>query len=95
MAKALTDIRSLSRVHTKTALKTLAGIMEQPDAPPSARVAAATALLDRGWGKPSQTVDMTVRRHIAKELSDDELAAIAAGGGDNAADAPVDTPLLN
>lgn len=56
MAKALTDIRSLARSHTETALKTLAGIMEQPDAPPAARVAAANSLLDRGWGKPVQAI---------------------------------------
>lgn len=95
MAKAPTDIRSLARSHTVTALRVLAGIMEQGDAPPAARVSAATALLDRGWGKPSQTVDMTVRRQIAKELSDDELADIATGSGDGAADAPVDTPLTH
>lgn len=56
MAKSLTDIRSLARSHTETALKTLAGIMEQSDAPPAARVAAANSLLDRGWGKPVQAI---------------------------------------
>mgnify|MGYP003512213047 FL=1 len=56
MAKTPTDIRSLARSHTETALKTLAGIMEQPDAPPAARVAAANSLLDRGWGKPVQAI---------------------------------------
>jgi hypothetical protein len=56
MAKAPTEIKSLARAHTETALKTLAGIMEQPDAPPAARVAAANSLLDRGWGKPVQAI---------------------------------------
>lgn len=56
MAKTPTDIRSLARAHTATALKTLAGIMEQRDAPPAARVSAAQALLDRGWGKPVQAI---------------------------------------
>lgn len=36
------------------ALRTLVGIARQAKAPPAARVSAATALLDRGWGKPSQ-----------------------------------------
>lgn len=31
--------------------------MAQPDAPAPARVSAATALLDRGWGKPTQPID--------------------------------------
>lgn len=95
MAKTPTDIRSLARAHTATALKTLAGIMEQSDAPPAARVSAATALLDRGWGRPAQTVDMTVRRQIARELSDDELADIATGSGEGAAEASVDPSQLN
>lgn len=56
MAKTPTDIRSLARAHTETAIKTLAGIMEQPEAPAAARVAAANSLLDRGWGKPSQPI---------------------------------------
>lgn len=69
--------------------------MEQGDAPAAARVSAAQALLDRGWGKPQQTVDMTVRRQIAKELSDDELAGIATGGGEGAAEASPDPSQLN
>lgn len=54
MAKAPTEIRSLARSHTETAVRTLAGIMRQSKAPAAARVAAAQALLDRGWGKASQ-----------------------------------------
>jgi hypothetical protein len=57
MAKAKADIRSLARSHTESAINVLAGIMNQPDANPAARVAAATALLDRGWGKPVATVE--------------------------------------
>jgi len=56
MAKAATDIRSLARSHTESALKVLAGIMNEPEAPHAARVAAANSLLDRGWGKPTQPV---------------------------------------
>lgn len=95
MAKAPTDIRSLARNHTARAIETLQGIMDQPKAPPAARVAAACALLDRGWGKPNQTVDMNVRKMIAKELSDDELANIATGSGAGDTDSPVDPAKLN
>jgi len=56
MAKTPTEIRSLARAHTETALATLAGIMRQEDAPPAARVAAANSILDRGWGKPTQPI---------------------------------------
>ena len=54
MAKAQADIRSLARAHTATAIKTLVGIMNQSEAPAASRVAAASAILDRGWGKPKQ-----------------------------------------
>ena len=56
MAKTPTIIKSLARSHTESALAVLAGIMNQSEAPPAARVSAATALLDRGWGKPAQAI---------------------------------------
>ena len=56
-AKAVTDIKSLARQHTDKAIASLAGIMNQPKAPAAARVAAAQALLDRGWGKALQPTD--------------------------------------
>ena len=56
MAKAPTEIRSLARSHTESALTVLAAIMNKTDAPEAARVSAANALLDRGWGKPAQAI---------------------------------------
>lgn len=57
MAKALADIRSLARGHTEAAINTLVGIMNQPEAQPAARVAAANSILDRGWGKAAQPIE--------------------------------------
>lgn len=56
MAKAPTQIRSLARSHTETALNVLVGIMNKEDAPEASRVAAANGVLDRGWGKPPQAI---------------------------------------
>jgi hypothetical protein len=56
MAKAVTEIRSLARSHTRTALNVLVAVMRNTKATPPARVAAANAILDRGWGKPTQTL---------------------------------------
>lgn len=78
MAKAPTDIRSLARAHTSMALRTLKAIAANPKANTSARVAAAVALLDRGWGKPKQdmsidgklvidAIDYNVVRHEAED----------------------------
>jgi hypothetical protein len=44
----------LARSHTAAAINTLARIMRHPKVSPAARVMAAVALLDRGWGKPTQ-----------------------------------------
>jgi hypothetical protein len=57
MPKTLTEIRSLARSHTRTALNVLVGVMRNTKAPPPARIAAANAILDRGWGKASQPVE--------------------------------------
>jgi hypothetical protein len=56
MPKTLTDIRSLARSHTRSAILALAGVMRSKDATHAARVSAANALLDRGWGKPPQAL---------------------------------------
>ena len=56
MAKTPTQIRSLARGHTESAVTVLAAIMNKTDAPEAARISAATALLDRGWGKPTQPI---------------------------------------
>ena len=57
MAAALHgEIRDLARRHTPAALATLVEICEN-GRNESARVAAASALLDRGWGKASVSVD--------------------------------------
>ena len=56
--KIVADVKAAAREHTRDALDTLMTVMSDAKAPPAARVAAAIAVLDRGWGKPSQRVDM-------------------------------------
>jgi len=55
--------------------------MKERRAPAAARVSAAIALLDRGWGKPEQSLEVTNKRDI-REYSDAELLAIATGSSD-------------
>ena len=57
MAKTITEIRSIARSHARTAINTLVGVMKAKDATPAARVSAATAILDRGWGKAAQALE--------------------------------------
>ena len=54
--RTLTDI---CRAHTADAVKALVDICVSDDAPKAAVVAASTAILDRGWGKPTQAVELT------------------------------------
>ena len=56
MARSLTEIRSLARSHTRSALNVLVRVMQNKDATAAARVSAANAVLDRGWGKAPQAV---------------------------------------
>src|ERR1700736_1880313 len=56
-SKTIIEIRSLARSHTRTALNVLVGIMRSKDATAAARVSAANAILDRGWGKAPQAIE--------------------------------------
>ena len=57
--KGLSEVIALAREHTELAITTLVDIAKQTKAAPAARVAAASALLDRGWGKPAQAIQAT------------------------------------
>jgi hypothetical protein len=76
----LGDVQELAREKSPEAITTLANIMRDAKAPPAARVAAANALLDRGYGKPTQPISQTVARVDPSSISDEELAAIAMNG---------------
>ena len=73
--KALVTLRDLARAQTEAAIGTLVAIMTDTDASASARVAAASAILDRGWGKPTVQVETSVQRDI-RTMTDAELIAI-------------------
>jgi Family of unknown function (DUF5681) len=54
--KVVAEVRELAREHTSKAVETLVSIMTNHKAAPAARVSAANALLDRGYGKPPQHI---------------------------------------
>jgi Family of unknown function (DUF5681) len=64
--KAIAEIRELAREHTGEAVETLMSIMTDPKAAPAARVSAANALLDRGYGKPPQHITGEVASYVAR-----------------------------
>jgi hypothetical protein len=64
----LEEVRSLARQHTKMAITQLAEIAKDGKKE-QARVMACIALLDRGWGKPAQAVEMTKKGILRFVLS--------------------------
>jgi len=46
---------------------------------PPAQVSAAIALLDRGWGRPRQALEVGINRTSLDEMSDAELLSIVNG----------------
>jgi hypothetical protein len=50
-------IRALAKEHTEDALRILVEVAGNKKSPPSARVHAACAILDRAWGKPSMYIE--------------------------------------
>lgn len=87
--KSTADIKAVAQEYGPSAIAVLTEIMESKEQPPAARVAAAKELLDRGYGKSLQGVALTGALALTRsphELSDDELAAIAAAGRTGTAD---------
>jgi hypothetical protein len=78
--KVLGDVQELARQKSPDAINTLVEIMNHEKAPPAARVAAANALLDRGYGKPTQPIAQTLAKIDPSTMSDEELAAIVRNG---------------
>lgn len=54
--KVTAPLREVAREYTQDAILTLAEIMRDTEQPGPARVSAANALLDRGYGKPSTVI---------------------------------------
>jgi hypothetical protein len=77
--KAIIEVAAAARALTAKAISTLEGILDDAKASASARAMAAVAILDRGWGKASQTIDVQ-RKTELRNLTDDELIAIAGSG---------------
>jgi hypothetical protein len=69
------EVKLLARQHTKEAVERLVYWMRSEN--PKASVTASQALLDRGFGKPAQSVQVTgdiTNRHV-NELSEAEIDA--------------------
>jgi hypothetical protein len=66
------SLRDLAREHTQECIEALVGIVRESDND-TARRSAATDLLDRGWGKPTQPLS-----------GDDSMPPLALGSAPDA-----------
>ena len=92
--KIFSEVKQAAREHTDAAIETLVGVMNNEEATPAARVAAANAILDRGWGKPESHTNVAHHNKPLRELTDDELYAIIAEG-ENDEEPEADPEKLN
>jgi hypothetical protein len=72
IAAAGTDQRALRAI-----ARNLLDLAQRPE---QSALAAIREIADRLDGKPKQEAEITMRQAIARELTDDDLAAIAVGG---------------
>ncbi len=68
-------VRDLAQEYTVEAIESLVEIMRSQEAPPAARATAASAVLDRGWGRPHTTSDVKLE---TVDTAQSHLAAIKA-----------------
>ena len=74
--KLLQSVTDLARAETEQNIQTLVAVRDDNDAPHGARIAASNALLDRGWGKPAQTMNANVNeKRSATDWTRAELVA--------------------
>lgn len=66
------ELRDLARKHTVMAIRVLAEVARDKRALDGARVNAASALLDRGYGRPNLVIDAEVK---VRTLSDEQINA--------------------
>ena len=77
------DVKQLAKEASEEAVKTLVEIMKDKAAPSAARASAANAILDRGWGKPQQTIEANINHfeHMTDEQLESFIAGAAFGAG--------------
>jgi hypothetical protein len=94
--KGAYDLQERARRHVNLALEALIEVASNKEAPPAARVSAASVLLDRGFGKPLQTTHSTITKVDLDKWTDGELAEYLTALGDQPnTEAETDSERLN
>jgi hypothetical protein len=95
--KGIKELGELARANSKTAFERIVAMLDSPDE--RVVLAAAQEILNRGYGKPAQAVDVT-HRSAVEEIPEDDLEsgiielrarlAAARGIAGRAGETPVD-----
>ena len=74
------DVKAACRKHSGRSVRTLAKALNAKDCPWPSKIQAASILLDRGYGKPSQTIDVhaIIGAMDLSKLTPEELDAFEA-----------------
>jgi len=65
-----TWLRSLARSYTEANIRTLGGYANSPEVTDDIRLRAIGMLMDRGWGRPAQTQETTVKGALEVTIRD-------------------------
>jgi hypothetical protein len=82
MPKTLTEIRSIARSHTRTALNVLVGVMRNTKAPPPARMSESNAIMQYRiaeighWYEPDKLMGYFVAVYFGKLLVFDKVLGL-------------------
>lgn len=77
--KATVELKQLAGEYTEEAIQVFVDVMRDPEAPVAVRVAAADKLLDRGHGRPAQSVELAntkVDKELLQQLEQDLMARL-------------------
>lgn len=66
--KVTRALKEMANEFSERALNVLVSVMEDPEAPAAARVAAADKILDRGHGRPAITVDANLSDTLGPDM---------------------------
>ena len=69
--RILREIKGYAKLHSKEAFDKIVAIMRDKRSSPQVQLAAADKILDRGYGKPKETIETNIT--VFEGLSDDEL----------------------
>jgi hypothetical protein len=75
------ELRAMARYYTEDAIFTIYEIMANQSVDADVRLEAAGMLLDRGWGKPTQTTNLNVRDANIRDLTTAEILQKLAAEG--------------